>query len=127
MHTALESNWEGYMYSPFEPSSIATAKPSPYDETRDDVGMIITPATEDHDMDEEELPEIDAYDSLPSAHPDSPVLGLDLGANRERHVVVDDDAQSEYSWKQIRSWFNPNITPATTTTTSTAYRLAWPT
>ncbi|KAM5537661.1 hypothetical protein V8D89_008739 [Ganoderma adspersum] len=121
LDTALESNWDGYMYSPLVTSAIGTAKPSPYGDSHEDMGMIITPATatEDHDMDEEELPEIDTYDSLPSAHPESPVLGLDLGANRERHVVVDDDAQSEYSWKQMRSWFNPNITPATNPTTTT--------
>ncbi|KAI1794450.1 kinase-like protein [Ganoderma leucocontextum] len=119
LDTALEENWDGYMYSPLIASAIATAKPSPYGDSHDDFGMIITPATatEDHDMDEEELPEIDAYDSLPSARPESPVLGLDHGANHERHV--DDDAQSEYSWKQIRSWFNPHITSATTTTSTT--------
>ena len=115
MHTALESNWEGYMYSPFEPSSIATAKPSPYDESRDDVGMIITPATEDHDMDEDEYPEIDTYDSLPSARPESPVLGLDFGA---RQTLATEDAQSEYSWKHISSWRNASP-PATSTTANT--------
>ena len=120
LDTALESNWDGYMYSPLVTSAIGTAKPSPYGDSHEDMGMIITPATatEDHDMDEDEYPEIDTYESLSSApRPESPDLGLDSGANREHHVV--DDAQSEYSWKQIRSWFNPNITPATTTTTTT--------
>ncbi|EJF59550.1 kinase-like protein [Dichomitus squalens LYAD-421 SS1] len=120
LDTALESNWDGYVYSPLVTSAVETAKPSPYGDTREDFGMIITPATatEDHDMDEDEYPEIDTYDSHPGApRSESPVLGLDLGANREHNVV--DDAQSEYSWKQIRSWLNPYPHAATTTAANT--------
>ncbi|KAI0703701.1 kinase-like protein [Cerioporus squamosus] len=122
MHTALESNWgEGYMYSPLEPSSIPTAKPSPYDDSRDDIGMIITSATEDHDMDEDEYPEIDTYDSLPSARPESPVLGLDFGATQaQTRQQVADDSHSDYSWDRICSWLNPSK-PATTANTTPAF------
>ncbi|KAH9899224.1 kinase-like domain-containing protein [Cubamyces lactineus] len=109
MHTALESalspNWDGYMYSPLAPSSIPTAKASPYGDSREDVGMLITPATEDHDMDE--YPSIDtSYDSLPSARPESPVLGLDFGAQRER--AADADREAELSWQRLCSWLNPS-------------------
>ncbi|KAI0754403.1 kinase-like domain-containing protein [Daedaleopsis nitida] len=117
MHTALESNWEGYMYSPLAPSSIPTAKPSPYGDPRDD--MIITPATEDHDMDEEEYPEIDVYDSLPSARTESPVLGLDFGATQSQTRQSTEETQSEYSWKHISSWLNSSTKPAATTTATT--------
>ncbi|KAI0325179.1 kinase-like protein [Cubamyces sp. BRFM 1775] len=106
MHTALESalspNWDGYMYSPLAPSSIPTAKASPYGDSREDVGMLITPATEDHDMDE--YPTIDTpYDS---ARPESPVLGLDFGAQRER--AADADREAELSWQRLCSWLNPS-------------------
>ncbi len=120
MHTALESAWDGYMYSPLAPSSIPTAKPSLYDQSREDVGMIITPATEDHYMDEDEYPEIDTYDSLPSARPESPVLGFDVDS-KQQGQTHSADTQSEYSWKHVSSWLNTSPKPANTTTTTPAF------
>ncbi|KAI8976572.1 kinase-like domain-containing protein [Trametes punicea] len=115
MHTALESalerNWDGYMYSPLAPGSIPTAKASPYGDSREDVGMIVTPATEDHDM--EEYPTIDtAYDTLPSARPESPVLGLHLGegceSNRDCEHTLSAKSEADLSWQRLCSWLNPS-------------------
>ncbi|OSC97767.1 kinase-like protein [Trametes coccinea BRFM310] len=157
MHTALESalepNWDGYMYSPLAPSSIPTAKASPYGDSREDMGMIITPATEDHDMDEyptidEEYPTIDTpYDELPSARPESPVLGLDLGQEcareRECERTLSPEAEAELSWQRLCSWLNPSpqagnsathtpafsffhVTATTAQTSSQPESVAWP-
>ena len=111
LHTALESNWgDGYMYSPLVPSMVTTAKASPYPDDLED-GMSIAQANEDHmdEDDEDEYPEIETYDSLPSARPESPVLGLNLGANEARrdNASNSDSGESEYSWDRICSWLNP--------------------
>ncbi|KAI0676382.1 kinase-like protein [Trametes maxima] len=123
MHTALESalspNYDGYMYSPLVASSIPTAKESPYGGSHEDIGMIMTPATEDHDMDE--YPNIDTpYDSLPSARPESPVLGLDLGGHIE-HAPAQSGSGSDVSWQRMCSWLNPPSQAGAPTTHTPAF------
>ncbi|KAI0763047.1 kinase-like domain-containing protein [Trametes elegans] len=129
MHTALESgiepNWDGYMYSPLIASSIPTAKASPYPDDSEDVGMIITPATEDHDMDD--YPTIDTpYDELPSARPESPILGLDLGSTNERapppaSAPTYEESDADLSWQRLCSWLNPSPQAGTSTTHTPAF------
>ncbi|KAI0370528.1 kinase-like protein [Pilatotrama ljubarskyi] len=120
LESALEPNWDGYMYSPLAPSSIPTAKASPYGDSREDVGMIMTPATEDHDMDE--YPTIDTpYDSLPSARPESPILGLDLGEESERAPAHAQDTEADLSWKRLCSWLNPSPQAGESTTHTPAF------
>ncbi|EIW55059.1 kinase-like protein [Trametes versicolor FP-101664 SS1] len=124
MHTALESalspHHDGYMYSPLVASSIPTAKasPYPYGDSREDVGMIITPATEDHDMDE--YPTIDTpYDSHDSARPESPVLGLDLGEENTRAPAQQNE--TDLSWQRLCSWLNPSPQAGTSTNHTPAF------
>ena len=115
LHTALESNWgDGYMYSPLAPSAVTTAKPSPYGDERDD-HMLITPATEDHmdEDDDDEYPEIETYDSLPSARSESPVLGLNLGSFEAGRPSSPET--SEYNWSPTSSWVKPSSKATTST------------
>ncbi|KAH9852232.1 kinase-like protein [Lenzites betulinus] len=114
MHTALESalspNWDGYVYSPLAPSSIPTAKVSPYGDSREDMGMMITPATEDHDMDE--YPDIHTpYDEDPPLRAQSPRRGAAPAQSQD----------SDVSWQRLCSWLNPSPQAGASTTHTPAF------
>ena len=107
MQTALESQVEGYALYPDSVfcSTGTSTKASLMFESTEDIGMIITPTVPDGDTDMTSTytyPTIDAYDGLPSARPESPVLGLDLGMKsspRDQKV----EQHPHYAWDRLAS------------------------
>lgn len=101
MHTALESQFEGYgLYSPYLAESIPE-KASLFLDSREDLGMIATPITAGEDADAKStysFPTIDADNSMSAARPESPVLGLSLGSTSGSITAVE---RSEYNWDQL--------------------------
>lgn len=115
MQTALESQVEGYALYPDSVfcSTGTSTKASLMFESTEDIGMIITPTVPDGDTDMTSTytyPTIDAYDGLPSARPESPVLGLDLGMKsspRDQKV----EQHPHYAWDRLAS--SPQQDPQT--------------
>ncbi|OCH86763.1 kinase-like protein, partial [Obba rivulosa] len=105
MHTALETHIEDYgIYS----AAFFDDKSRPYAGDREDVGMITTPLTANEESMPIQLaiscyPTIHADESLRSACPESPVLGLnplglDLNFPTQRHEA---GSHESYNWEQV--------------------------
>ncbi|KAL6302990.1 kinase-like domain-containing protein [Sparassis latifolia] len=113
MHTALDSasQFDSYGYCSIFAETMPTKASLLLDSTQD-IGMITTPITAEEHMDTKSMcsyPTIDADQSMDSARPESPILGLSTGVN----TAVKPEADWEQAPLSAYSFLTFSSTPAT--------------